>query len=254
MKTKSQRAGQRQSQLVQPLKWHGGKHYQAKRIVDLMPPHLHYVEPYFGGGAVLFARDPDRDWYQGADDWTGKSHQRGCSEIINDINGDLANFFKVLKSEVLFQELQRQIDVTPFSMQIFLEAKATMSDGTPVDRAYKFFICNRQSRQGLGKDFATLSRNRTRGRMNEQTSAYLGAIEGLAAIHERLKSVVILCGPALDVISQQDGLKTLFYLDPPYLHETRVTTADYAYEMTRRDHAELLDLIKTCKGKVMLSG
>ncbi len=45
-----------------PLKWYGGKHYLAKQIIELMPPHLHYVEPYFGGGAVLFARDPNKDW------------------------------------------------------------------------------------------------------------------------------------------------------------------------------------------------
>ena len=42
-----------------PLKWHGGKYYLASKIVRLMPAHLHYVEPFFGGGAVLFARDPE---------------------------------------------------------------------------------------------------------------------------------------------------------------------------------------------------
>ena len=254
MNVKSQRAGQRQSQLVRPLKWHGGKHYLAKKIVGLMPPHLHYIEPYFGGGAVLFTRDQSRDWYEGAADWTGAGCQRGSSEVINDINGELMNFWTVLGSESLFPQFLWRVEMTPFAEPIWKEAVATLSQDDKIDRAVKLFICYRQSRQGLAKDFATPSQNRTRRKMNEQVSSWLGAIEGLPAIHERLKAVVILCRPALDVISQQDGLKTLFYLDPPYLHETRVTTADYAYEMTRRDHAELLDLIKTCRGKVMLSG
>ncbi len=174
--------------------------------------------------------------------------------MINDINGELMNFWTVLGSESLFPQFQRRVEMTPFAEPTWEEAVAALSQGDQIDRAVKLFICYRQSRQGLGKDSATLSQNRTRRGMNEQVSSWLGAIGGLAAIHDRLKSVVILCRPALDVIRQQDGLKTLFYLDPPYLHETRVTTADYAFEMTRRDHIKLLDLIKTCKGKVMLSG
>lgn len=60
--------------------------------------------------------------------------------------------------------------------------------------------------------------------------------------------------PALDVIRQQDGPNTLFYLDPPYLHETRVTTADYAHEMTLKDHQALLACLAKIKGKFVLSG
>ena len=68
--------------LTQPLKWHGGKYYLAPQIIDLMPPHLHYVEPYFGGGAVLLSRDPNRNWYEGAADWSNTAAQRGCSEVV----------------------------------------------------------------------------------------------------------------------------------------------------------------------------
>jgi DNA adenine methylase len=66
--------------------------------------------------------------------------------------------------------------------------------------------------------------------------------------------VVILNDDALVVIRREDTQNTLFYLDPPYLHDTRVTTADYAHEMTTDQHRELLATIKECKGKVMLSG
>ena len=66
--------------------------------------------------------------------------------------------------------------------------------------------------------------------------------------------MVILNQPALDVIRQQDGAATLFYLDPPYLHETRATTGNYQHEMTEDDHRELLAAIKQCQGTFMLSG
>ena len=104
------------------------------------------------------------------------------------------------------------------------------------------------------KDFATLSRNRTRGRVNEQANAWLGVIEGLPDVHTRLKSVVILNQDACDVIKRQDGPNTLFYCDPPYLHETRSTTGEYEFEMTVDQHRRLLEVLSGIEGKFMLSG
>ena len=90
--------------------------------------------------------------------------------------------------------------------------------------------------------------------MNEQVSAWLNCVEWLPAVSARLRRVVILNKPALEVIQQQDGAATLFYLDPPYLHDTRTTTDSYQHEMTEQNHRELLGVIKQCRGKVMLSG
>jgi DNA adenine methylase len=90
--------------------------------------------------------------------------------------------------------------------------------------------------------------------MNNEVSAWLTSVEGLPDVHARLKRVLILNRPALEVIAKHDGPDTLFYLDPPYLHETRSAPDVYAHEMTTADHHDLLDLINTCKGKVMLSG
>lgn len=90
--------------------------------------------------------------------------------------------------------------------------------------------------------------------MNEQASAWLSAINGLEAVHDRLKRVVILCRDAVDVIRQQDGVETLFYLDPPYLPSTRVSSGNYEHEMTEDQHVRLLETIQGCEGKVMLSG
>jgi len=219
----------------QPLKWHGGKHYLAKRIIGLMPPHLHFVEPYFGGGAVLFAKPCE-----------------GVSEVVNDIDGELMNFWECLRNVTAFKVMVRELGALPFSRGVFEWSK---NKGlTPVDRALHFFCRYRQSRQGLGKDFATLSRNRTRRGMNEQVSSWLSAIEGLPEAHERLKRVVILFGDALDVIRQQDGPKTHFYCDPPYLHETRTAKDCYEHEMTVEDHEHLLDTLGTSDGTFQLSG
>jgi len=233
-----------------PLKWHGGKSYLAKRIIELMPKHTHYVEPFFGGGAVLFAKPCE-----------------GVSEVVNDLNGELINFWRVLQNGISFEKFCKLVNLVPFAQDEFdrsissMEAMAAcftparIPDGIEkTKRAAYFFIRYRQSRQGLGKDFATLSRNRTRRGMNEQVSSWLSAIEGLPEAHERLKRVVILNDDACKVIQQQDGVNTFFYCDPPYLHSTRVTTGDYECEMTVEQHGDFLDAIGNITGNFIVSG
>jgi DNA adenine methylase len=224
------------------LKYHGGKTYQAKNLVSLMPEHLHYVEPYCGGLAVLLQKNPV-----------------GISEVANDIHGGLTNFFRVLQSPEAFAEFQRIVSVVPFSQVEWEQAwKAGIfpkeAQQIDVPAAVRFFIACRQSRAGTFDSFAPLSRTRTRRQMNEQVSAWMNAVDGLPTVAQRLKRVVILNKDALQVIQQEDGPQTLFYLDPPYMHETRVATDAYAFEMTDTQHAQVLEVIKDCKGKVMLSG
>ena len=221
--------------LTQPLKWHGGKHYLAKRIIRLMPPHTHYVEPYFGGGSVLLNKDPDN-----------------VSEVANDIHGDLTNFWRVMQSSDDFASFQRIIEAVPFSQTEWEDSNEPTDD--KIHRAVRFFIRCRQSRAGKSDCFATLSRNRLRRRMNEQTSAWMTAVEGLPAVAARLRRVVILNDDAINVIRRQDGQHTLFYLDPPYVHDTRSTAGDYEFEMSLDQHAKLIKTIQHCEGKVILSG
>ena len=248
--------------LTQPLKWHGGKYYLRNWIVGLMPPHLHYVEPFFGGGGILLARDPDRDWMLSPENPKLPAALKGSSEVANDIHGELTNFWKVLQSAEDFEAFRQNVALTPFSQVEFeaafdaSEAAVETSDTSEhrVARAHRFFVLARQSRQGLMKDFATLSRNRTRGRINEQVNAWLSVVDGLPDVHERLRKVLILNQDACDVIRKQDGPNTLFYCDPPYVHETRSTTADYHHEMTEDQHRRLLDVLAGIEGRFMLSG
>ena len=238
--------------LTNPLKYHGGKSYLADWIIDLMPKHLHYVEPYAGGLAVLLAKDPCDDRHQ----WIDKGHERGISEIVNDLNGELINFWRVLQGEESFGRFQRIVEATPFSQPQWEDAESRMVPHHELDvqAAVAFFIRCRQSRAGGFKSFATLSRNRTRRGMNEQSAAWLNCVEGLADVHDRLKRVVVLCDDAMKVIRQQDGERTLFYLDPPYVHDTRAAPDAYQHEMDEPQHIAMLETIKQCRGRVMVSG
>lgn len=237
---------------AQPIKWWGGKSYLAPKIIDLMPRHLHYVEPYGGGLAVLLAKDPFDPRHQ----WGNVSHEQGVSEVVNDLHRPLQNLWDVLQCETAFDSFRRMIEAVPFSEIEFERATERVypDHRHDVDAAVAFFVRCRQSRAGSFDDFAPLSRNRTRRMQNEQASAWWNAVDGLPAVHARLKRVVILCRDALEVIRQQDGEKTLFYLDPPYLHSTRASTGNYTHEMKEEDHRQMLEAVSHCIGKVMLSG
>jgi DNA adenine methylase len=233
--------------MTSSLKWHGGKHYLAARILSLFPPrgtYTHYVEPYFGGGSVLFEHDPE-----------------GVSEVINDIDCDLTNFWAVLQHARPFAEFRRRVQAVPFSAFEWTDARAYL-DRAPharpchpdVNRAVAFFVCCRQSLAGRMETFAPLSRTRTRRGMNEQASAWLAVIDGLPEVHARLQRVVILTGDALAAIRSQDGPDTLFYLDPPYMPDARAAPDVYRCEMDRPAHLRLLELLSRVKGKFVLSG
>lgn len=231
--------------MTSSLKWHGGKHYLASRIVALMPPHAHYVEPYAGGLSVLLAKDPE-----------------GVSEVVNDLNIELTNFWACLQNEAAFAEFIRQATAIPFSEREYQDASRPLqpedcADGYgrfSVVQAVRFFVRCRQSLAGRMDTFAPLSRTRVRRGMNEQVAAWLSAVEGLPAVHARLKRVVILNRPALDVIRGQDGPNTLFYLDPPYLPDSRTVPDVYQHEMSAGEHAALLNVLETVTGKFILSG
>lgn len=233
-----------------PLKYHGGKSYLARWIISLMPRHLTYCEPYFGGGAVLFARDPDDEslWFP---------PHKGVSEVVNDINGELTNFWRVLQSVDTWKDFCRIVQAVPFSGIEYADSEKAVVFGSDVDRAVNFFVRNRQSLAGRMKGFTGITKTRTRSRMNNEVSAWLNAVAGLPEAHNRLRRVLILPeGPATNVIYKFDLPETLFYLDPPYVHSTRATTGDYSHEMDEMGHRELLATITHPKrtAKFMLSG
>lgn len=225
------------------IRWHGGKRYLSERITSMMPWHSHYAEVFFGGGSVLFRCNPE-----------------GVSETVNDVNKHLINFWKVLQDKTMFEQFNRLCQATPFSDVEFQDAQKWLKnhDSTPeyslsVKNAWLFFVVNRMGRQGLGKSYATPSR-RTRRAMNENVACWLAAIDGLPKVHERLKRVEIRCMDFGKFITTYDHKDCFFYLDPPYLHETRVVKNAYQYEMSEKDHVRLLDLLTSLQGNFILSG
>ena len=200
-----------------------------------MPEHIHYVEPFFGGGSVLLNKPAE-----------------GVSEVVNDVHHELTNFWRVLQDETKFEKFKRIVEAMPFSQVEWNDAHE--KSHSSIREAVNFFVRCRQSRAGKFDCFATLSRNRTRRKMNEQASSWLTAVEGLPAVAARLKRVVVMCDDAVKVIHSQDGDNTLFYLDPPYVHESRVTTSDYDFEMSTDQHTDLLEAVSQCNGNVLLSG
>src|SRR5262245_31775673 len=124
-----------------PLKWHGGKHYLARHVIALMPPHLQYVEPFFGGGQVLFARDPAdrRLWWPGLTSDGRKVD--GVSELVNDIDSNLMNFYRVLKDPDLFPRMRQLLDLTLLAEPEWQAAQALLAgpSGDLVERAAALF-------------------------------------------------------------------------------------------------------------------
>ncbi|MBL8796669.1 MAG: DNA adenine methylase [Planctomycetia bacterium] len=224
--------------IASPLKWHGGKSYLATKIVELMPPHRTYLEPYAGGLSVLLAKDPDN-----------------TSEIVNDLNRHLSNFHSVLADQERFPAFHRIVKNILFSEVAWEESRGSLDKpcDDSVKRAVDFFVCCRQSLAGRMDSFAPITQRRLRRRMNEQASAWCSAVDGLPLVHERFRGVVVLNQEATAVLTKYDDSDVVAYLDPPYPPESRVSPEVYEHEMTLQQHEELLDVVQACKAKILLS-
>jgi len=123
--------------LIQPLKWWGGKHYLAKKIIDLMPRHLHYVEPYAGGLAVFARKDRSTSPSIGARRATSRASARWSTTS----HRELTNFWRVLQREDTFAAFARQIEAMPFSQFEWEEAEVRQDPlaDLDVEAAMAFF-------------------------------------------------------------------------------------------------------------------
>lgn len=220
-----------------PFGWYGGKFSHLDWLRPLLPDCHHYCEPFAGSGAVLLNREP------------------APVETFNDLDGEVVNFFRVLREEK--DRLVEAIGLTPFAREEFSQACETSPDLTPLERARRFYVRARQVRTGLAQT-ATIGRwanckNTSRAGMSGVISRWLGAVEDLPAVAERLLRVQIENRPALDVIRLYDSPTTLFYCDPPYVHSTRGDSKAYGFEMNDRQHRELAAVLNRVQGMVALS-
>ena len=219
--------------------WYGGKYSHLDWLLPLLPSCHHYCEPFGGSAAVLLNRDPSP------------------VETYNDLDGEVVNFFRVLRQHK--DELIEAISLTPFSREEFdIACSKTTTKISNLERARRFFVRARQVRTGLAQR-ASLGRwanckKTSRAGMSGVVSRWLGSIDRLPEIAERLLRVQLENRPALEVINLYDDKETLFYCDPPYPHESRGDANAYGFEMTNEEHRELAECLNQVKGKVAVSG
>ena len=217
--------------------WYGGKFSHLEWLLPLLPECHHYCEPFAGSAAVLLNRNP------------------APIETYNDIDGEVVNFFRVLRADK--ERLMEQIALTPFSREEFGRACVYDSSLDDMERARRFFVRARQVRTGLAQT-ASIGRwanckNTSRAGMSGVVSRWLGGIEGLGPIAERLLRVQIENRPAVDVVRLYDSPTTLFYCDPPYVHTTRGDSKAYGYEMKDAEHEALAAVLNEASGMVAMS-
>jgi len=211
--------------LSKPLvPWMGGKRRLAKHILPLFPEHTCYVEPFSGAAALFFMKKPAK------------------SEIINDINGELMNLYRVVKYHR--DALAEEINLMPVGRRQFqLYQSQPLEHLTDIQRAARFYYLQKTAFGGkvTGQHFGTMT---DRGpRLNKRQF-----MEDFEAAQSRLIYTVIENLPWQDCVRRYDKQHTLFYCDPPY-HKT----ADYGVKFGLDQFEEMARLAKSIKGKMLIS-
>lgn len=220
------------------IRWIGGKGHHWQWIVKHLPPGKIYVEPFGGAASVLLNKQPHP------------------IEVYNDINSDLVNLFRAIQDEERFDKLFNRLLWTSYSLDEFRKAIEIIKFGDdPDERAWAFFVIQNQSFGGVsarsegrwGRTFTP-----SNGYANN-CSRWNNTIANLHRIRERFMKVQIDNRNALDVIDYWDTEETVFYIDPPYPHDTRKSSNDYQHEMSDDDHQALLDKLYKIRGSFAVS-
>jgi DNA adenine methylase len=214
------------------LKYPGAKNRIADWICSYISKHDVYVEPYMGSLAVFFSKVPAR------------------IETLNDLDGNVVNYFKVLRDHP--EELSSQLKLTPFCREEYYNACVFDENDSCIEKARKFAV---RCWQGFG--CSNLYRNGFRTSQQKTsphtTKEWRNLPERLIAASKRLLNAQIENLPAAEIIRRYDTSDVLMYIDPPYLHGTRKNYL-YKHEMDDSQHEELLNLIKNHPGRIILSG
>jgi DNA adenine methylase len=208
----------------------------VNNLLKYFPHHHTYVELFGGGASILLNKKPSK------------------VEIYNDINGNLVNFFRVIRDKSQFKKFYQIVSLIPYSRKEFFDAKRTLNEGDDVERAVKFFIIGRMSfsaKFGSSWGYARfLSRNNKASVVN----SYLTSIEALPHVSQRLKNVQIDARSYEQVMKYFSDSRIFIYADPPYLN-TLSTSWETVYPVWSEDeHKKFLSLCLRSKSKIMISG
>ncbi len=221
-----------------PINWIGSKARSAKFLAGLAPAgYREYLEPYFGGGSMLFQLRPAE------------------VETCNDLDGRVVNFYLVLRDEQSYRELRQMVELTPCSRGQLRECSAELS-GDPVRDAWGFYVSCRQSMMGnLVNPHWLCSATAARRGMSLACSAYLSGLEGLDQVHLRLRRVQFEQVDALEAIARYDvGPSCFCFLDPPYASPGRRTKVSYGLNGSTEHLRALEDRLLGVRCRVMLCG
>ena len=220
--------------VTRPLfRYFGGKFAIAPWIIENMPPHRAYVEPFGGGGSVLLLKP------------------KSYAEVYNDLDGDICAVFRAIRDD--FERLAHYLRHTPFSREEYDLSYQDTAD--PLERVRRTLVRSwmgfgNSAQRADGKTGFQAMVEKCGSSKSRQWSIWLMALETFKA---RLAGVVIENRDAIEVIEQQDSDQALFFLDPPYVPETRLS-GSYKYEMTREQHETLCTKLLDVRGMVMLCG
>jgi DNA adenine methylase len=238
----------------QPLHWYGSKWRKAPWIISLTPPHTCFVELFAGSCSVLLAKEPSP------------------VEVAVDIDGDVCNFFRVLRDARRRNKLIEMLELTPYSreeLESCLEIMASGRGGT-IGRAWAFCVCCNSARDGKAERATDWSYSRTASSRGARQGNRLDANKFpvmarnisvwdrlpavIAAAGRRMRRVQIECDAWERAFPRFDGAGTHTYADPPYFPGTRVKPKAYRHEMSEQDHAGFLRAMLGAKGTVAVSG
>jgi DNA adenine methylase len=198
-----------------PVSYYGGKQRIASRIVPLIPKHTVYVEPFAGGAAVLFAKP-----------WPAVTNGDHYREVINDIDGRLVNFYRMLRDRG--PDLVAALQLTPFSEEEHRLAK-DLDSGDELERARRYYV-------NISQSFAnTIGRGWSRNKNaagNNHPVIWTNKINQLPQYLDRMSTMYISSTDAIECVKQWDSPQTFFYCDPPYPgtnqgHYNGYTDADF---------------------------
>jgi DNA adenine methylase len=228
------------SRLMAPFRWPGGKGNLVRWIVQYIPDGRIYVEP-FAGAASVFWHLPSPF----------------PVEVINDLDRDIVNLYRVLQDKAKFEELAHRLIFTPYARAEFKRALEIAKDhsATDIDKAWAFFVKQNQSFGGKAHVMGDWGRVlfHTNNDMAGTTSQWRSRLKLLSFWHARLSRVQIDCIDGIECIKYWDTPETVFYTDPPYVPDTRKDRQLYKNEPDLAYHERLVQTILAAKGKVILS-
>ena len=206
----------------------------AKRIVDLMPKHTVYVEPFAGSAAVIFKKPLPQV--------TNNNHYR---EVINDLHSEIVNFYRVCRDADKREKLLDMLNYTLYSHEEFRAVKRGEYQESDIEKAWSWFV-------NINQSFANTAHagwgTVVYGTSNPIT--FQNKIKSLPEQMERFKNVYVENLDACELIRKWDSPQTLFYVDPPY---PETDQGGYRHKYTMDDFKELVETINNCSGAFLLS-